>query len=66
MELFILKLVGIICVTILSIVIIIARKDDIEMTSVFIVIIFEILALCLIYIPMDSIIELIEKTINKS
>lgn len=60
MELFILKLVGIICVTILSIVIIIARKDDIEITSVVIVIIFEILALCVIYVPIDQIISLIE------
>lgn len=64
MELFILKLVGIICVTILSIVIIIARKDDIEITSVIITIIFEIIAVCLIYGPIDSIVSLIENLIN--
>ncbi len=64
MELFILKLTGIICITILAIAIIIARKDDIEITSVFITIIFEIIALCIIYVPIEKMIELIEKLIN--
>lgn len=66
MELVILKIIGIILVTLLSITIIVARKDDVEIISVIIAVVFEIIALCLIYIPMNDVIILIEKIINKS
>ena len=65
MEILILKIIGIILVTLLSITIIVARKDDVEIISVVIAVIFEIIALCLIYIPMENVIALIEKIINK-
>ena len=66
MEILILKIIGIILVTLLSITIIVARKDDVEIISVVIAVIFEILSLCLIYIPMENVIALIEKIINNS
>ncbi|MCI8546163.1 MAG: hypothetical protein HFJ44_02910 [Clostridia bacterium] len=66
MEILILKIIGIILVTLLSITIIVARKDDVEIISVVIAVIFEIIALCLIYIPMENVIALIEKIINNS
>ncbi len=66
MEILILKIIGIILVTLLSITIIVARKDDVEIISVVIAVIFEIIALCLIYISMENVIALIEKIINNS
>lgn len=59
MNLFILKLVGIICTTVISLVIIIARKDDLEITSVILAIVFEIISYCIIYIDISEIIKLI-------
>ncbi|MBP3464389.1 MAG: hypothetical protein J6K45_07975 [Clostridia bacterium] len=59
MELFVLKLVGIICATILSLAIIIVRKDDIGISSIILTIIFEILALSLVFIDLEQIISLI-------
>lgn len=61
MELFILKLVGIICTTILSLVIIIVRKDDIDINAICIAVIFEILVLFMIYLGP----EILEAIINK-
>lgn len=64
MELFVLKLVGIICTTILSLVIIIVRKDDIGISSIILTIIFEILALSLVFIDLEQIISLINTLKN--
>lgn len=64
MELFVLKLVGIICATILSLVIIIVRKDDIGISSIILTIIFEILALSLVFIDLEQIISLINTLKN--
>lgn len=61
MEDFVLKIVGIISVTIFAITIVIARKDDIDIWSVLIAAIFELFALFLIYMPTDNIIQMIEK-----
>jgi len=60
MELFILKLVGIICSTILAITILITRKDDIGISAVIIAIIFEIIALFIIYTNFEQAISLID------
>ncbi|MGN1330544.1 MAG: hypothetical protein ACI4VN_04325 [Clostridia bacterium] len=64
MELFVLKLVSIICATILSLVIIIVRKDDIGISSIILTIIFEILALSLVFIDLEQIISLINTLKN--
>ena len=61
---FVLKLVGIICTTILSLVIIIVRKDDIGISSIILTIIFEILALSLVFIDLEQIISLINTLKN--
>lgn len=64
MELFVLKLVGIICATILSLVIIIVRKDDIGISSIVLTIIFELLALSIVYIDLEQVISLINTIKN--
>lgn len=64
MGLFVLKLVGIICTTILSLVIIIVRKDDIGISSIILTIIFELLALSLVYIDIEQVISLINTIKN--
>ena len=64
MELFVLKLAGIICATILSLLIIIVRKDDIGISSIILTIIFEILALSLVFIDLEQIISLINTLKN--
>ena len=61
MEEFVLKIIGIISVTIFAITIVVARKDDIDIWSVLIASIFEILAIFIIYMPINNIIQLIEK-----
>lgn len=63
MEVFILKLVGILCVTTISMTIIIARRNDIDNLAILISTIFEILGLLIIYIPVDQIISLIQNNI---
>lgn len=63
MEVFILKLVGILCVTTISMTIIIARRNDIDNLAILISTIFEILGLLIIYIPVDRIISLIQNNI---
>lgn len=63
MEDFILRVVGILCATVISCIIVITRKDDIEVTSVVIAAILEVLALLIIYFPKDLIISLFSKII---
>lgn len=63
MEVFILKLIGILCVTTISMTIIIARRNDIDNWAILISTIFEILGLFIIYIPVDQIISLIQNNI---
>lgn len=61
MEDFILRVVGILCATVISCIIVIARKDDIEVTSVVIAAILEVLALLIIYFPKDLMISIFSK-----
>lgn len=63
MEELILRIVGILCATITACIIVIARKDDIDIWSVVIAGILEILALFIIFFPKDLIIELFSKLI---
>lgn len=63
MEDFILRVVGILCATVISCIIVIARKDDIEVTSVVIAAILEVLALLIIYFPKDLMISIFSKII---
>lgn len=63
MEEFILRIVGILCATIIACTIVIARKDDIDIWSVVIAGILEILALAIIFFPKDLIIELFSNII---
>lgn len=65
MEMFILKLIGIICVTALAMSIVISRKNDIDILAILLATIFELLSFLIIYLPIDKIIELIEKVIIK-
>ena len=58
MEVFILKLIGIICVTTIAMTIIIARRNDTDICAIVIATIFEILGLLIIYMPIDQIISL--------
>lgn len=60
MEVFILKLIGIICVTTLAMTIIIARRNDTDIWAIVIATIFEILGMLIIYIPIDQIIVLLK------
>ncbi len=61
METFILKLVGIICITSLAMLIIISRRNDVEISAILITTIFEIIGLIIIYLPMESIFAIIGK-----
>lgn len=61
MEDFILRVVGILCATVISCIIVITRKDDIEVTSVVIAAILEVLALLIIYFPKDLMISIFSK-----
>lgn len=65
MEIFILKLIGIICVTALSMTIVISRRNDIDILAILLATAFELLSFIIIYLPFDKIIELIEKAILK-
>lgn len=56
---FILKLVGIVCATIVSALIIIMRKDDIDSIALWIALILEVIAIAIIYIPTDIIMTII-------
>ena len=60
MEVFILKLIGIICVTTLAMTIIIARINDTDIWAIVIATIFEILGLLIIYMPIEQIIVLLK------
>ena len=60
MEVFILKLIGIICVTTLAMTIIIARRNDTDIWAIVIATIFEILGLLIIYMPIEQIIVLLK------
>ena len=60
MEVFILKLIGIICVTTIAMTIIIARRNDTDICAIVIATIFEILGLLIIYMPIDQIIALLK------
>lgn len=64
MEVFVLKLMGIICITLFAITIVISRRDDIEITSVVIATIFELLGIIFIYVPISEIITLISELIK--
>lgn len=65
MEIFILKLIGIICVTALAMCIVISRRNDVDIFAILIATAFELLSFIIIYLPIDKIIELIEKIILK-
>lgn len=61
MEEIVLKLVGIVCSTLFAIIIIITRKDDIGIGAIVIATLFELIAVFIIYLPIDNIIILIER-----
>ncbi len=63
MEDFILRIVGVLCVTIIACTIIITRKDDIDVAAVVIAALLEILAFLIIYFPKDLIISIFSKFI---
>lgn len=63
MEDFILRVVGILCATIISCIIVITRKDDIDVSAIIIAAIIEILAMIIIYFPKDLIISIFSKII---
>lgn len=63
MEVFILKLIGILCVTIISMAIIITRRNDIEVCAIVVSLIFELVGLFIIYMPFQEIILLIQSNI---
>ena len=50
MEMFILKLIGIICITALAMSIVISRKNDIDIWAILLATIFELLSFLIIYI----------------
>ncbi len=50
MEIFILKVVGMICVSLISLAIVITRKDDLSLWAVCIAIIFELLSIIIIFL----------------
>ena len=58
MEVFILKLIGILCITTIAMTIIIVRRNDTDIWAIVIATIFEILGLLIIYMPIDQIISL--------
>lgn len=55
MEVFVLKIIGIVCVTLLAIIIVISRKDDIDVLAILIATIFELIAIFMIYVPVESV-----------
>ena len=61
MDILVLKIVGIVCVTILGSMIVIFRKDDIDNWSVFWAVLLEIVALFIIFISGDNIADFIER-----
>ena len=61
MEVFILKLIGILCITTIAMTIIIARRNDTDIWAIVIATIFEILGLLIIYMPIDQIISIWQK-----
>lgn len=63
MEDFILRIVGVLCATIIACTIIITRKDDIDVAAVVIAALLEILAFLIIYFPKDLIISIFSKFI---
>lgn len=63
MEDFILRIVGILCATIIACAIIITRKDDIDVAAVVIAALLEILAFLIIYFPKDLIISIFSRFI---
>lgn len=65
MEMFILKLIGIICVTALAMSTIISRRNDVDIYAILLATVFELLTLFIIYLPIDKILELIEHIIVK-
>ena len=64
MEIFVLKIISIICVTILCLVIVIARKDDIGIGSVVIAALMEIIAICVLFGSANELLNFIENIIN--
>ena len=64
MEIFVLKIISIICVTLLSLAIVISRKDDIGIGSVIIAAILEIIAICVLFGSSNEFIGFIEKIIK--
>ena len=56
MEMFILKLIGIICITALAMSIVISRKNDIDIWAILLATIFELLSFLIIYLPIYKII----------
>ncbi len=63
MEDFILRIVGILCTTIIVCAIVITRKDDIDVAAIVIAAILEILALFIIFFPKDILISFLSKII---
>ena len=63
MEVFILKLIGILCITTIAMTIIIARRNDTDIWAIVIATIFELLGMLIIYMPIDQIIALISNNI---
>lgn len=63
MEDFILRIVGVLCATIIACTIIITRKDDIDVAAVVIAALLEILAFLIIYFPKDLLISIFSKFI---
>ena len=61
MEDFVLRLVGIICTTIITCSIVITRKDDIDIAAIIIATILEILSLFIIFFPRDILVEIFHK-----
>ena len=55
MEVFVLKIIGIVCTTFLAIIIVIARKDDIDVWAVVIATFLELIAIFMIYVPVESV-----------
>lgn len=63
MEDFILRLIGIICTTIITCSIIISRKDDIDISAIIIASILELLSMFIIFFPKEVLLQLVDKII---
>lgn len=61
MEDFILRIVGVLCATVISCIIVITRKDDIDISAIITATILEVLAMIIIYFPKDIIISIFSK-----